>query len=61
MVAIKMSYDTDIELKEFEDMIKLAIDLKIDVLKLINQKDVYFTNNIITHKLHQNTLKYKNI
>lgn len=42
MVAIKMSYDTDIELKEFEDMIKLAIDLKIDVLKLINPERCIF-------------------
>lgn len=35
-VAIKMSYDVDTTIDDFEKMINLAIKLKVDVLKLIN-------------------------
>ena len=35
-VSIKMSYDVDTKIEDFKRMIELAIELKVDVLKLIN-------------------------
>lgn len=41
-VAIKMSYDVDTQIEDFEKMIELAIKLKVDVLKLINPERCTF-------------------
>ncbi len=41
-IAIKMSYDTHTQVEDFEKMIKLAIELKVDVLKLINPERCVF-------------------
>lgn len=41
-VAIKMSYDVDTRIEDFQKMIDLAIDLKVDVLKLINPERCTF-------------------
>lgn len=41
-ISIKMSYDTDTTRQDFERMIKLAIDLKVDILKLINPERCVF-------------------
>ncbi len=41
-IAIKMSYDIHTKAEDFEKMIKLAIELKVDVLKLINPERCIF-------------------
>ncbi len=41
-ISIKMSYDVDTKVEDFEKMIKLAISLKVDVLKLINPERCIF-------------------
>ena len=41
-VAIKMSYDVDTSIDDFQKMIDLAIELKVDVLKLINPERCTF-------------------
>ncbi len=41
-VAIKMSYDVDTNKEDFKKMIELAIELKVDVLKLINPERCTF-------------------
>lgn len=56
-VAIKMSYDTDTTLKEIEDMMKLAINLKVDVLKLINPERCTFHERKYYSSIAQKYLK----
>lgn len=41
-ISIKMSYDVETTEEEFEEMIKLAIELKVDILKLINPERCEF-------------------
>lgn len=41
-IGIKVSYDVDIDEKEFEDLIKLSIELKIDILKFANPERCLF-------------------
>lgn len=41
-IGIKVSYDVDIDEKEFEDLIKLSKELKIDILKFANPERCVF-------------------
>ena len=41
-IGIKVSYDVDVDPKEFEDLIKLAIEYNIDVLKFANPERCVF-------------------
>lgn len=66
IVAIKMSYDVDTTTKDIEDMIKLAIDLNVNVLKLINperctfhEKNYYSKNAEKYFKVQENIRKLK--
>lgn len=49
-IAIKMSYDIDTQKEDFEKMAELAIDLKVDILKLINpERCIYHERGYYSH------------